>query len=551
MATRKGSATLAERLAADAWRLAGLCRSVRSGTVPAVRSAEGSLRESGLPTDWIGEGLQSLSGRAAELAARAAGEAVSSEIETLAADLAAFQARAERAVGLAGRLAETRARVAAEEQRVELSRREMGTALGLDPEVALLREKGADPSERLVVASAEADQTEARLGRGEVDEAAAALEDANWQATEAAAIVDASLQTFAARETRVEEQRAETERIAALVPEQELVLAGTRESFAESALALGPGDEVHPGADGTVDDNVEEAREEVVSARGKLEGAAAGIRAGRMLAAASLLRQVRGHQKQARFRLAEITAKRARLDRSREDNRGILAGMEERIEESWPELSDDARITEPTLAAFEEASEKVRTARERMDTGREDPLRIGEDLVAAGAGLDRVEGTLAPADRQLHDDAARSIQEAGSKVSEVGGWEQPYGVVIPGRPGAASLEAARALLAQERYAEAREAARTARGQAAAAVTAAVEEVARRRAEEQRRWEEERRRDEERRRERERQQERASSSSISSSLGSSRSGSSGSSRSSSGSGRSSWSGGGSGSGKSGW
>lgn len=541
VATRKGSAALAERLAAEGWRLAGLCRSVRSGVMPALQAAEGRLQEAGFPIAWIGEWLRFLSGRAAELAVRTTREPVLPEIERLAVDLAVLQTRAEHAVELAGRLAETRARVSSEEARVDLSRREMGTALGLDAEI-LLREKGADPSERLADAAAEAGEAETRLGRGEVDEAAAALERANWLASETAAIVEASLQTFAARETGVEEQRAETERIAALVPEHELVLAGTREAFAESALSLGPGDEVHPGADGTVGDNAEEAREEVASARGKLDGAAAEIRAGRMLAAASLLRQVRGHQEQAGFRLAEIAAKRARLDRAREENRGLLGVMEVRVADAGPELSGDARIRPQTLAAFEEVAANVWTAREGVDTGKEDPLRIGEDLVAARAGLDRIDGTLAPADRKLYREAAALLDRARAVVEEAGSWSSAYGVSIPGVPGVNLLALAEEQVREGRYEEAKHSA----DQAWEIANVALEGA---RAEESR---------ESYRSSSSSDDDSSSSSSFTPTISSSSSpssdsgsGSSGWSGSDSGSGSSSWDGSDSGSGKSGW
>jgi len=443
--TWKGSAARAERLTTDAGRLAEICRGVRSGAMPALQKAEAGLQSAGIATAWIGEDLRSLSERASELAARAAGEAVSLEIETLAADL------------------------------------------------------------------------------------------------------DASIRMFEARETGIEERRAETERIAALVPEHEAILEATREAFAESALALGPGDEIHPGADGTVGNNIDEAREEIAAARGKLDEAVAGTRAGRMLAAASLLRQVEWHQEQAGFRLAEISAKRARLDRVREGNRGLLAEMEKRVAKAGPDLSGDTRITEATLSAFEEVAARVRTARGWIDTRKEDPLRAEEELHAARNGLDRVEGALAPADRQLHGEAARGIEEAGRKVDEIGGWNHPYGVAIQGRAGVASLDTARALLGQKRYAEAREAAFAARSEAESALSAALAEVEQRRIEEQ---EERRRRERERYWNEEIRSRQESSSSSDSSFDSSSSRSS-SSSSSSGSSRSSWSGSSSGSGKSRW
>lgn len=530
--TRRGSAARAERLAADAWRLAGLCRGVRSAVLPVLQSAEARLREAGLPTAWIGEGLQSLSGRAAELASRAAAEAVSAEIETLAVDLAAFQARVERAVELWGRLGETRARIANEETRVESCRGEMGAGLGLAPDL-LLREKGADPSERLMAAALDSAEVQAHLGRGQVEEAAAALESADWQATEAAVIVDASRKTFDERETAVGERRAETERLAALLPQHELVLAGTRDSFAESALGLGAGDEIHPGADATVVDNADEAREEIAAARGKLDLAVAGLREGRMLAAASLLRQVRGHQEQTGFRLAEITAKRARLDRAREDNRGLLAKLEARAAKTGPDLAGDPRITQPTRDAFEAAAGRLRAARGWIDRGREDPLAAAQELLAAEDGLDRVD-MLAPRDRELHARAAKALEQAREAVEEASSWSSLHGVIVPGQPGINELSAADRLLREGRYEESRLAAGAARETADAAMEEIRAEVSRRRIVDLRS-----------------SSGSSSSSDWPSSDSGSSSGSSSSDSSSSGSGSSGWSGSDSGSGSSSW
>lgn len=466
--TWKGSGARAGRLAADAWRLAGLCRGARSAVMPALQSAEPRLREAG---------LRAFSGRAAELASRAAKEAVSGEIERLAADLAAFPE-------LTGRLAGTRSRIAEEEGRIESCRREMGAALGLAPDL-LLRETGSDPSERLVAASLDGAAAEARLGRGEVQEAAKALESAGRLAAQAAAVVDASRTTFEERETAVAELRAETERLAALLPEHELVLAATRETFAESALGLGPGDELHPGADGTVADNADEAREEIVAARGKLDLGAAAIREGRMLAAAALLREVRGHQEQTGFRLAEITAKRARLDRARQDNRALLAGLEGRTARLGAGLAGDPRITRPTRAVFEETAGRVRIVRGSLAAGREDPLEAGRELAAAEDALDRIEDTLAPRDRELHAQAAKALAEAREAVDEAGSWSSAYRVEILGQPGINELSSAERLLREGRYEESRRAAEQARAAAEDALEEARAEESRRRHEESR------------------------------------------------------------------
>ncbi len=137
------------------------------------------LRQAGIGAAWIGEGLRSLSDRATALdRGAAAGEPVASQIEALATDIAAFQALAQRAAELAGKLGETRSRIAAEEDRLEALRREMSLPL-----------KGTDPAEPLAGAAGFADEAAALLGSGDVDDAMVVLELAGWQVMEAAALL--------------------------------------------------------------------------------------------------------------------------------------------------------------------------------------------------------------------------------------------------------------------------------------------------------------------------------------------------------------------------
>lgn len=137
------------------------------------------LRQAGIGVAWIGEGLRSLSDREAALGRKAAaGEPVSPQIEALAADLAAFHALTQRAAELAGKLGETRSRIAAEEERLAALRREMSLPL-----------EGADPAERLAGAAGLADDAADLLGAGGVDDAMVVLEQAGWQVMEAVALL--------------------------------------------------------------------------------------------------------------------------------------------------------------------------------------------------------------------------------------------------------------------------------------------------------------------------------------------------------------------------
>ena len=257
---------------------------------------------------------------------------------------------------LSGRLVEIRAAIAAEEKRVESSRREMSAALGLAPDL-LLREEGSDPFEMLRAAAFQANEAEACLDRAEVKPAAEALESAGRFLSEAASIVAASRKACEGHETAMAERLAETERLAALIPEHEAALAGIRQDFAESVLG-GAG---NSGAD---------AQQEFAAARKKLRLAEAAIREGRLLAAADLRAQARGHQEKAALGIWKIGDLRLRLDQTRAANRTLLEELEARAEE--------------TAAG-------VRSVRGRIDAGREDPLLVRRELVAAREGLDRVD----------------------------------------------------------------------------------------------------------------------------------------------------------------
>ena len=99
-------------------------------TVAAIGCAAATLRQAGITTDWIAEGLRILLQRAADLAARAAArEPLAEQMEGLTADLAEFQALAGRAAELSRKVSEVRARIAAGEERVVAVRQEMGVSV--------------------------------------------------------------------------------------------------------------------------------------------------------------------------------------------------------------------------------------------------------------------------------------------------------------------------------------------------------------------------------------------------------------------------------------
>jgi uncharacterized membrane protein YgcG len=405
------SAARAERIASDACALVSLVQNVRSAVLPAVARSEEELVQAGFATRWIPEERRSLSIRAADLASRAAREdASSSAIQELGADAADFQERAARAVELTARLPEVRAGIEAVARRVEAARQEMGSALALAP-ASLLREADQDPSERLAGADGQADAARTALDFGDVAVVTSTLEQAERLTSEAAALVDTALETFRSRESAVEKLHAETERLAALVPEHETLVARLQEAFAPSALTLESG--------GTVVDSFGQARDGIEAARLDLDSASSAIREGRILTASTLLRQVGAHQEQAGLRLAEVAAKHARLDSLRAANRGLLDQLADRFSCSATELDATAWITAETRAAYRQAEGWMQEARSWIEAGREDPIQAEAKLLAAGAGLDRVETELVPADRRRYEEAlARAAERRRQEEQE-------------------------------------------------------------------------------------------------------------------------------------
>ena len=417
----EGSGGAARRIAEDASRLAALVAEARAGGLPALSAGAAALSAARHPTGWIDAASGRLSAEADRIAAKAAVEPASREVEALAAEIAGLATRVERAAALAGALRET-ARPAIRQGRdlVESARRDAGGALGLDPE-RMLREAGSDPSERLDAAARQADAAQSALGEGDLDAAAAALAEAARLTSQANGIVEATRAALAAQGAAVPELRAETARLQGLIPDHERILAGIRERFAPSVLALRAGDAEHRGANGNVGDNVDEARTHLDLSHGKLERSIAAFREGRLLAAAGLLREVRDHQDLSRHRLQELAEKEARLGRTLGTNRELLATLEDRVRQSEAAIPGDPRTRKPTVAAFEEAKGRLRASREAVEAAKGDPFLAEEGLLGARTALDHVEGTLAPADRDLFAEAGRSVEAAGQELAAAGG----------------------------------------------------------------------------------------------------------------------------------
>ena len=417
----QGDAGTARSIATDASRLAEILVASRNGVLPAAEAGAAALRQAQIGTGWIETGRAGLSDRANLLAGQAAEHSVSAAIEELDRDLADLGSRVARAVALSKTLDGTaRPETRRVTEIVRTAREELGGALALAAD-RMLCEDGADPSARLEGSARQTDAAQAALGTGELDAADAALAEAARLTAEAAAIVEATRQAFAAQQATVVERRAETCRIEGLLPDHEGILAGIRAAFAPSVLALRSGDPEHPEANATLADNLDEVRTHVGFAHEKLDRAVAVFGEGKLLAAAALLREVKRHQELAVHRLAEIAERQSRLERTVISNRDLLATLEDRVREDRTAVAGDPRCMQPTVAAFEQGSVRVRQGRQAVEAAPGDPFVAEEELLAAKAILDDVHDRLAPKDRLLFAEAQKSVEGAARQLATATG----------------------------------------------------------------------------------------------------------------------------------
>ncbi len=413
----EGSGAESARLAQEAEQLTSVIVSFRAAVLPGLLKAAQTLAAAGIADGWIDKALSTLSGRAESLAAKAASESVAEKISKLEADLSALKAQADRAVELSALLKETLdGKIGGAETLAAASRAELGAALGL-PAEKLLVEEGANPTGRLEEAKKQAAGAKKALGTGDNAAAEKALAEAAALSVAVGEIVAATKTAFAEQADTVVARRAETDRVEGLVPAHEAVLERIQKDFAKSVLFLDAGDPAHPNPNGTVVDNVDEAREALASAAQKLDKSIKAFNAGKLLLAADLLRQIAAHQEFARHRLGEIADKQARLDKAVAGNETLLKTLEARVKEYEGSVAGDARVMQPTLDAFEKAKAKLKEARSAVAAVKGDPFQAETALKAVSSALDHVNGHMARNDRDIFAEAERSVKAAESALS--------------------------------------------------------------------------------------------------------------------------------------
>ncbi len=407
-------AVRAQRQAADALALAELALEFHQTHQPPLLDAAQQLAAAGLQIAWLSDAADELSARADQLARGAVEAAAHEAIAELRLDLVALLERARKTVTLdrsrreVGQRAVTDAQTAVAAARAELARR-------LDkPPGDMLREPELDPSEYLAHAQEQLVAARTALERGAAEAAQDGLAESARLTGTALSLVEATQQALSAHDQELAARRAETERLERELPRHEAVLVDLAAVYAPPVFALGQGDPTHPNANGTVRDNLEEAREHIAACRDLTEQADRAFRDAQILQARNLLRQAGARQEQTAFRLQEILEKQQRIRDTETANDTSIEELNRQARDLEPNI-DDARTMGPTVHAFQSARQQLaETARLRSVTPR-DPFAVATGLAAVRENLGHVADQVR-SDRDSHDAARRSLEAAAAEI---------------------------------------------------------------------------------------------------------------------------------------
>ncbi|MCR4295718.1 MAG: hypothetical protein NUW21_09310, partial [Elusimicrobia bacterium] len=410
----KGQGALAGRMAADAKSLSELALSMRKDELRTTDPIVAALAAASVGTAWIAGSRSALDERAGKLAAslyKTSGAKGLEELKAAYASHASSLAKAKHGLDL---IAASRAAAVKSAAAVDAARAQAAAALGLEAG-NMLREAQNDPTERLTAAFVALDESSSKLGEGKLAEAEASQKLGADLISQANGIVAASLQSLQEQKSDVAGRIAEAERLDALLPERAEVLKSIKRDFAASTLGLAAGDFSHPNANGTIDDNVDEAQAAIDAAKSKREKAVRQFRAAKLLEAASLLDQAKAHEEIAQGRLDEISAKRARLDQAVIDNGAFLEKLEAKARAWKTEIPDDKRTMRPTMKAYEASVKALAEARGAADAKKGDPFKAAAAVAAVSTGLDQLWVKLNN-DRDAYSEVVRSLKAADTQL---------------------------------------------------------------------------------------------------------------------------------------
>ena len=418
----QGTGAEGVRMAKEAEEISSWVVALREGDLKTVYAAEAALKAAGVGAEWIEDKLHKLSGRADALAPKGIEGSVAEKLGQLKADAAALAAQAAEAAKIEGdRQAAVRDRIDAAKKTVgdargtiaagvNAARTEAGIESRLSPD-DMLHEKGSDPDANLKSASDASDAAKKALGKGDNEAAKASLSELNRQSAQALSHVARAKFAVDGRVAVVQARFAETDRLDKLVGGAKAVLDGIIAKYADSVLSLGGGDASHTEGNGTIKDNIDEAKTSLASAGKALDSAKKAFTDGKVLSAADLLAEIRSQQQFAEHRLNEIGDKKIRLDYAVAANERSVAALEARATTNQREIYDDPKVMEPTQRLFAEAKRLTQSARKTVDAPKGDPFKAGEAIASAQAEWSRIESAAA-SDRQVFAHAESSVRAA-------------------------------------------------------------------------------------------------------------------------------------------
>ena len=409
VAAVKGPGAEAKRLAGRTSWLADQMIDLRKEVLPGARTAQKSLAEKGLSGAWIDERLEALSSRMEELCAASQEKDSAAPFTSIVAEAKSLSALAGQAVWIEAKRGSAAASAASTASAIEGARKEIGEALKLAPE-SILREKGSDPSTRLAQAEVKLSDAKTALDRGGVEAAANAVDEAKRLDAEASALVEAARAAFGGHAGTRDGLERETEGLELLTRGHAAILKDIEADYAPSVLLLGSGDPAHPNANGTVQDNIDEANDHLATIRMLLERAEREFTSGRVLASAELMRQVGGHQQFVRYRLDEIKEKQERLKGAERANQELISQLDLRFQVVG-DLLKDPRTTTATVQSFHTPSQLYAAAKEGVLRGGGDPFASAASLAEAQREIEKV-AAQAAADAELQAQARRNVAAA-------------------------------------------------------------------------------------------------------------------------------------------
>ena len=331
----------------------------------------------------------------------------------------------------------------------------------------LLRETGADPSDRVAESRRHGEAATRLLDAGELGAARRHIEEMERLAAEGQAL----LESVVAAKARVEEL------LPGCIARLE-ALAGRRDPTRRALEALTEGYAADSWAE--VADNLVKADEGLSRARAMAAEARAASQPDRQeyFRAVALVEEAMRQEEWVERCLSSVTERREELDALRASLPGKCADVGRRVGALERRLQSQRTDRVRANEQCREAGRLVQVAEQALGVERPDLPRTGQVIDAAAAAATGAEQSAADDDR-LARQAVEGIEAAGADLRRAGGW-YAEGLKADVRGAASALEDAEGLLGRQRYEDAIRAAAESQRLAREALAEASREADRRR-----------------------------------------------------------------------